>query len=269
MVINNNSSNSILINTYSSRLFKIKNINKNQLFKPFILLFNYIIFIKKYFIRKEIILTIKIILIIVGSVILFLIIFRIGAKLIRNPAPSFIGRFLDSNHRRRLQPPYKIIQASGIKKGIKALEIGCGNGAFTTFVARAVGNDGIVYALDIQPKMLEQLKNKLNRAENKDIGNIMPLLASAYDLPFPDDSLDIVYMVSVFQEIPDKNKTLKEIKRVLKTGGILSISEFFIDPDYPFRSTTVKQGTKGGFEFDGVFGNFWNYTVRFLKPVDN
>jgi ubiquinone/menaquinone biosynthesis C-methylase UbiE len=196
-------------------------------------------------------------------------IFRIAAKLIRSPAPSFLGRFLDSNPRRRLQPPYKIIQASGIKKGIKTLEIGCGSGAFTTFVARAVGNDGLVYALDIQPEMLEQLKNKLDRAENKDIGNIMPVLASAYDLPFPDDSLDMVYTISVFQEIPDKDKTLKEIKRVLKSGGILSISEFFVDPDYPFRSTTIKQGIKGGFEFDGVFGNFWNYTVRFLKPADN
>ena len=218
---------------------------------------------------KEVCLTLKIVIIVIGSIILYLIIIRIARKLIHFPAPFFIGRFLDSNLRRRLQPPFKIIQASGIKTGMKALEIGCGSGAFTTFVARAIGNDGIVYALDIQPKMLEQLKNKLNRAENKDIRNISTVLASAYDLPFPDDSLDIVYMVSVFQEIPDKNKTLKEMKRVLKPGGILSISEFFIDPDYPFSSTTIKQGTKGGFEFDKVFGNFWNYTVRFLKPVDN
>lgn len=210
--------------------------------------------------------TLKIILIVIGAIIFYLIIIRIGRKLIHFPAPSFIGRFLDSNYRRRLQPPYKIIQASGIKKGIKALEIGCGSGAFTTFVATAVGRNGIVYALDIQPKMLEQLKNKLKRAENKDIGNILPVLASAYDLPFPENSIDLVYMVSVFQEIPDKNKTLKEIERVLKPSGILSISEFFIDPDYPFRSTTIKQGTQGGFELYGVFGSFWNYTVRFLKP---
>jgi len=105
-------------------------------------------------------LALKITLIIIGSVILYLIIIRIARKLIHFPAPSFIGRFLDSNHRRRLQPPYKIIQASNIKKGIKALEIGCGSGAFTTFVARDVGNDGILYALDIQPKMLKQLENK-------------------------------------------------------------------------------------------------------------
>jgi ubiquinone/menaquinone biosynthesis C-methylase UbiE len=70
-------------------------------------------------------------------------------------------------------------------------------------------------------------------------------------------------MVSVFQEIPDRSKALLEIKRVLKDGGILAISEFFVDPDYPLRKTTVKQVVKEGFSLDKVFGSFWNYTVRF------
>ena len=70
-------------------------------------------------------------------------------------------------------------------------------------------------------------------------------------------------MVSVFQEIPDTARTLEEIKRVLKPGGKLAISEFLIDPDYPFRTTTIKQGRNGGFRLEGVEGNFFNYTVRF------
>jgi len=68
----------------------------------------------------------------------------------------------------------------------------------------------------------------------------------------------------VFKEIPDKAKALEEIKRVIKTGGMLTITEFIIDPDYPLRSTTIKQGEQAGFKFVGVFGNFWNYTVRFM-----
>jgi ubiquinone/menaquinone biosynthesis C-methylase UbiE len=208
----------------------------------------------------------KIILIILGAIIIWLIFIRTLRKLVHFPAPSFIGRFLDTNHRRRLQPPDQIIRASGITKGIKALEIGCGSGAYTTFIARAVGNEGKVYALDIQPKMLEQIKNKLDKVENKDIKNIELVHASAYELPFSDNFLDLVYMVSVFQEIPDKNKTLMEIKRVLKPGGILSISEFFIDPDYPLRSTTIKQGKQAGFDKEIIFGNFWNYTIKFSKP---
>ena len=210
----------------------------------------------------------KIILIILGSIVGILIFYQITIRIVRKfvhfPAPAFIGRFLDSDRRRKIQSPDAIIKRSGIKSRMKILEIGCGSGAFTTFIARVVGSNGKVYALDIQSGMLEQLKNKLSKPENKDINNIVLKLASAYDLPFSDNSLDLVYMVSVFQEIPDTTKALEEIKRVLKPGGILAISEFFVDPDYPLRSTTIKQGEQGGFKFDGVFGNFWNYTVRFI-----
>jgi ubiquinone/menaquinone biosynthesis C-methylase UbiE len=202
---------------------------------------------------------------IVGIPVLYQLIIRIARKLVHFPAPAFIGRFLDSDHRRRIQRPDKIIERSGIKKEMKLLEIGCGSGAYTTFIARAVGKKGKVFALDIQQKMLDQLSGKLEEPENKDINNIRPILASAYETPFDEDSLDLVYMVSVFQEIPDKARTLKEISRILKSGGILAISEFLIDPDYPFRTTTIKQGQAGGFKVESVEGNFFNYTVRFIK----
>jgi ubiquinone/menaquinone biosynthesis C-methylase UbiE len=112
------------------------------------------------------------------------IIVRIIRKLINFPAPTFIGRFLDSDRRRRIQRPDKIIERSGIKEGIRVLEIGCGIGAFTTFAARTVGKKGKVFALDIQQKMLDQLDRKLNRSDNKDITNIELVLSSAYNLSF-------------------------------------------------------------------------------------
>ncbi|MBI5401367.1 methyltransferase domain-containing protein, partial [Candidatus Wolfebacteria bacterium] len=90
--------------------------------------------------------------------------------------------------------------------------------------------------------------------------------ASAYNLPFENNFLDLVYMITVLPEIPDRQKALAEIKRVLKPGGILAVTEFLPDPDYPLISTTIKQGKKAGFIFDKTAGNFWNYTVRFKKP---
>lgn len=209
---------------------------------------------------------IKILLIIFGGFILFQIVVRIFAKLFHFPAPAFIGRFLDSNFRRRMQPPDKVIQRSGIKEGMRVLEVGCGSGAFTTFIARAVGEKRKVYALDIEEKMLEQLKNKLLKPENKDIKNIELVHKSAYELPFDDNSLDLVCMITVLQEIPDRNRALKEIKRVLKPGGILAVTELLIDPDYPLKSTTIKTAEKVGFVLDNVLGNFFNYTVRLKKP---
>lgn len=190
---------------------------------------------------------------------------RLFRKRFHFPAPAFIGRFLDSDIRRKLQPPDKLIDRSGIKQGMRVLEVGCGSGAFVTFVARIVGKKGKVYALDIQPAMLRQLEAKLIRSENRDIKNIELILGSAYELPFENSSLDLVYMVTVLQEIPDKEKALKEVKRVLGPGGILAVTEFLPDPDYPLKSTTIKIGEEAGFILDKTLGNFWNYTVRFVK----
>ncbi len=202
-------------------------------------------------------------LVIIGLIVSYFIFLRIIRKINPIPAPAFMGRILDSDLRRKMQSPEKVIQHSGIQKGMQVLEIGCGSGALTTFVARAVGNKGNVYALDIQPKMLQQLENKLSQPENRDITNIKLIESSAYDLPFDDNSLDLVFMITVFGEIPDQNKALQEIKRVLKPGGILAITEMFLDPDYLLKSTVTKKGRKAGFILDEISGSFWDYTIRF------
>ncbi|MBM3706713.1 MAG: methyltransferase domain-containing protein [Actinobacteria bacterium] len=180
-----------------------------------------------------------------------------------------MGRILDSNYRRRIQKPANIIKWSGVKEGMYILEVGCGSGAFTTFFARATGKSGRIFALDIQKNMLVQLERKLRKSENRDIGNIEIVHSDAHNMPFKDNFFDLAYMISVFQEIPDKVKTLSEIIRVLKTGGLLSISEFITDPDFPFRKTTIKQSCSGGFKLDGIFGKPWNYTIRFRNGGNN
>ena len=149
---------------------------------------------------------------------------------------------------------------------MQVLDLGCGSGAFTPFIARTVGEKGKVYALDIQADMLKQLERKLSRPENKDIKNIKLIEGNAYELPFEDNPLDLVNMVTVLQEIPDRNRALQEVKRVLKPGGLLAVTELFPDPDYPWKSTTVKLGEGAGLVVDKVSGNFFNYTVRFKKP---
>ncbi|MBC8512190.1 MAG: class I SAM-dependent methyltransferase [Dehalococcoidia bacterium] len=212
---------------------------------------------------------IKVLSIILGLFALWQVLIRVFRKLFHFPAPAFIGSFLDSNYRRKLQPPEKIIQRSGIRKGTRVLEVGCGSGAYTTFVARAVGREGRVYALDIQPEMLQQLESKLARPENEDIRNVELVNSSAYELPFDDDSLDLVYMVTVLQEIPDRSKALQQVRRVLKPGGILSVTEWLPDPDYPWKSTTIKIGREAGLVLDEAPGNFWHYTVRFRKPQNS
>ena len=212
----------------------------------------------------------KIVLIVVLCILAFPVFWVTVAKIVRKlvhfPAPAFIGHLLDSSYRRRIQPPSQLIERSGIKKGMQVLDLGCGSGAFTPFIARVVGEKGKVYALDIQADMLKQLEKKLSKPENKDIKNIKLIEGNAYELPFEDGSLDLVNMVTVLQEIPDRSRALQEVKRVLKPGGILAVTELFPDPDYPWKSTTIKLGEGAGFVADKVSGNFFNYTVTFKKP---
>jgi ubiquinone/menaquinone biosynthesis C-methylase UbiE len=210
----------------------------------------------------------KIVLIVLGSIIAYLVFMAIiGARILRKfvhfPAPPFVAYFLDSKLRRKMQPPEELIKRSGIARNMTVLEIGCGSGAYTTHISRAVGNKGIVYALDIQPKMLQRLQNKLNKIENKDITNIKTILGNAYELPFGDHSIDLVCMITVLQEIPDKLRSLKEVKRVLKTKGILAVTELLVDPDYPWKKTTVRMVTDAGFKLQQAQGNTLNYTITF------
>lgn len=207
----------------------------------------------------------KIIVIILGSALLFFLIHRITSKILPAPAEPIAGYLLDSKLRHWLQPPGKVIKRSGIKQGMTIMELGCGNGAYTHLLARAVGDKGRVLAIDIQSAMLGKLERKLAKPKNQDIRNIELKQASADDLPFADASIDLVFMALVLPEIPDRGRALREVMRVLEPGGILAVTEFLVDPDYPLRSTTIKLVEREGFVLWSNAGNFWNYTIRFKK----
>ena len=214
-------------------------------------------------------LILKIVLILTAGIIFFLqILPRVVSKLVRFPAPAHIGPFLDSAVRKLMQSPAKVIERSGLRKGMTVLDLGCGSGAYTTPAARALGPRGKVYSLDIQEKMLLQLKRKLLRPKNANIRNCALIRASAYELPLRSQSIDLCMMVTVLQEIPDRKRALAEIRRVLKPGGTLAVTEFFIDPDYPLKSTTTRLVEGEGFVLEECLGHFWNYTVRFKKPAE-
>jgi SAM-dependent methyltransferase len=165
-------------------------------------------------------------LIILGAFLLWQVFIRLVRRFWHFPAPAIIGRILDSRWRLRVLPPAQVIERSGIKPGMTIVELGCGSGAIIIFAAQAVGETGKVYAVDIQPAMLKQLEQKLSRPENQNIKNIELKQASAYEMPFGDNSIDLLYMAAVLEEIPDKSRALQEVNRVLKPQGILAVTEF-------------------------------------------
>jgi len=206
---------------------------------------------------------------IAGYILFGFLIYQVLLRLVRRnwhfPAPAFLTLFLNSPMRGFLQNPKKVIERSGIQQGHKVLEIGCGGGFFLPHAARAVGEEGRVYGLDIAAEMLARCRRYLGRFPQEIQERIGLVQKSAYELPFEDGTLDVVYFVAVLMEIPDPQRCLAEVQRVLKPQGIVAVTEFLPDPDYPGRGTTIRCVEQAGFMIAASEGNLWNYTVRFNK----
>lgn len=113
--------------------------------------------------------------------------------------------------------------------------------------------------------MLDLFKAKLQRPENGDIRNVELVAADACALPFRGESFDVVYLVEALGEVPDKQKALAEMRRVLKPSGFVAVTEFFTDPHYLRRSTLIRRGGAASLILDAAAGGVWNYTLTFRK----
>jgi ubiquinone/menaquinone biosynthesis C-methylase UbiE len=152
----------------------------------------------------------------------------------------------------------------GLEEGYTVLEIGPGTGLFTVEAARAVGSEGKVYALDVNPAMLARV---LMRAESMGLKNVAPLHGDARSIPLAPGSVHIAFMVGVLGEIPDRGLALREIYRVLKPGGLLSVTEMISDPHWLPGWYVSRLAIRCGFEPYWSEGEPWFRTHTFRKPV--
>ena len=90
-------------------------------------------------------------------------------------------------------------------------------------------------------------------------------VASAYQLPLQDVSVDCVFFIAVLGEILDRHRALREAHRVLKPGGVVSITEDFTDPDYNTPSEVVRLLDRAGYEVMPRRGRIWLYTLNGRK----
>ncbi len=116
------------------------------------------------------------------------------------------------------------IDCSGVRSGMRVLDIAGGTGDLTEQFSRRVGPTGEVVLADINDAMLEVGRDKLrNRGI---VGNVRYVQANAEELPFADDSFDIITIAFGLRNVTDKQKALESMFRVLKPGGRLLVLEF-------------------------------------------
>ena len=173
-----------------------------------------------------------------------------------------MANLIDNPWRRKIQPPGIMPIRHGIEPGMKVLEVGPGNGAYTMEIASWVGEDGGVIAIDIEPSAIERVEA---RAQAEGLENIEARVADVVNLPFADETFDAVTMMSVLGELPSPQLALMELYRVLKPGGVIAFSELLVDPDYPLARTVIALATDAGFRLKNQEGNFFSYTLVFEK----
>jgi len=158
----------------------------------------------------------------------------------------------------------RVLDRIGIQPGERVLELGPGPGAFSVEAARRA-EPGRLVAVDIQPAMIAAVEKKAREAG---VTNVETHVASAYDLPLEDGSMDRAFLVTVLPEIPDRRRALLELHRVLKPGGVLSLTGELLDPDYPLARTTIRWAREAGFDLAERHGNWFVYTLNFQKQRD-
>jgi ubiquinone/menaquinone biosynthesis C-methylase UbiE len=157
---------------------------------------------------------------------------------------------------------HRVLDRVGICPGERVLELGPGPGVFTIEAAHRAEPGGKLLAVDIQPQMIAAVERKVRESK---LNNVETYIADAAHLPMNDGSVDRAFLVTVLPEIPDRKRALNELQRVLKPAGVLSITEEFLDPDYPLAKTTIRRVEEAGFELKERHGNGWIYTLNFRK----
>lgn len=146
-------------------------------------------------------------------------------------AQDFISKiaFLDDAMRNRTLPPEEILNMLPIQKGHSVLDVGAGSGYLT--IPAAKQTDGMVFALDMDERMLEVIDTK---AKAERLTNIQLVRGNINNIPLPDGSVDIVLASLILHEVGALPAVLTQINRVLKTGG------FILCLEYEKEESTVK-----------------------------
>ena len=149
------------------------------------------------------------------------------------------------------EQPEKALDALNLKPGMVVADIGAGVGYMSIRMARRVGPSGKVYANDLQPDMLDRLRQNAAKAG---IANVVTVVGDVADPKLPANTMDLVLLVDVYHEFSQPQQMLRKIRETLKADGRLVLLEYRAeDPNVPIiaeHKMTVAQ-VKAELEAEG------------------
>lgn len=126
-----------------------------------------------------------------------------------------------------LRPRMTILREVGVKPGAQVLDFGCGPGSYLPLLAKLVGSAGKVYALDMHPLAIKAAGELARRKRLASIETIH----SSCDTGLPDGSVDVALLYDTLHDLTNPDAVLAELGRVLKPGGVLSVTDHHLTGD--------------------------------------
>ena len=159
----------------------------------------------------------------------------------------------------------------GVKPGMTICDMGCGNGFYAIQLAKMVGEEGTVLAVDIQPEMLKLLAE---RAADAGVANVKPILGTIADPKLPEGTVDLILCADVYHEFSHPEQMLAAMRASLAPNGVVVLLEFREeDPKVPIKplhkmskAQVNKELTANGFKLVKEFNRLpWQHMMFFGK----
>ncbi len=126
-----------------------------------------------------------------------------------------------------------LVECLDLKPGMVVADIGAGSGVISTLMARHVGPEGVVLAVDIQQEMLDAL---MHRCKQDGLENIRPILGDVKSPRLNPETVDLAVMVDVYHEFDFPYEMLENIAQSLRPGGRVAFVEYRKeDPAVPIK----------------------------------
>ncbi len=134
--------------------------------------------------------------------------------------PARYAKSFDDPARDAWQMPSRVIDSLALKTGMKVADIGAGTGYFSTRLAKSPGVS--VFAVDIEPKMLDYLKK---RAASEQLTNVTTVLAGPASANLPEP-VDVILVVDTYHHLPNRPAYFRDLRKSLEPGGRIAIVDF-------------------------------------------